>query len=676
MHSKCLGISYGVALAIVAGSVAPAFGQESTPPVVTPISMVRLGETVDVTGYPRVAVYVQFMDDYGAPVTTVMAEQVALAEGTMPITDFSLTPADVGLQLAFIVHPGPQPQRAGQTGQATAEEARAIIRQFVNDYMREGLDSVAIWAAEADGPRALVPLTSSRQTLISGLSTFNLTPSSVITPTLQAALREFSLAGGAAGRNRVMIVLSPGWNERPDQTLTAALDRAGVELHGVLTRQGLDPAGSLRELVARTVRPGLFLPYTGPEVMRSLYDALAVSRQRYRLTYETSAVEPGERTVTVRVLPAYAPPVPEGQPQPEVAAALTYAPPVPDGPQVEFTSHRPGFRVGEMSSNMISVRVRTRPGQPGVDRVTLLVNGESLGDASGQGPEYVWVWDAEAFLAQQAALGQSAVPVEFRVVVYDQAGGEFGDTTLRGQAITNAGDACRGMQGAPLVGPSLYSLCRNAGITPPVIIGLILILVLLGVVIWIARNGRAVSQAGEQIGRRVTDVYRRLTRAGGKRPVLAVLDVIEGLETGARTSFELYGSTPLGRSPDYAELTFHAQRQRSPISGLHCTLHEDEAAGGWALEDEDSTNGTYLNGVRLSGLGQRLPVHDGDVIELAQVERGGLKFRFRVAVPVRVSPAAGPALVQRPARDTRPLRPATVPAADDPIEFDPRRQDF
>ncbi len=666
----------GVALAIVAGGAGPVFGQGPTPTETTPVGTVRLGDGVDVAGYPQVAVYAQFLDAYGMPVTTITADQVALAEGTTPIVDFSLTPADVGLQLAFIVHPGAQPQRAGQTGQATAEEARAIIRQFVNDYMREGLDSVSVWAAEAEAPRALVPLTSSRQSLISGLSTFSLTPSTVITPTLQAALREFSLAGGVAGRNRVMIVLSPGWNERPDQTVAVALDRAGVALHGVLTRQGLDPADSLRELVARTARPGLFLPYTGPEVMRSLFDALAVSRQRYRLTYVTPAVEPGERTLTVRVLPAFTLPVSEGQPQPDVAAALTYAPPVPDGPQVEFTSHRPGFRVGEMSSNIISVRVRTQPGQPGVDRVTLLVNGESLGDAQGQGPEYVWVWDAEAFLAQQAALGQSSVPVEFRAVVYDQAGGEFGDTTLRGQAITNAGDACRGMQGAPLVGPSLYSLCRNAGITPPVIIGLILILVLLGVVIWIARNGRVVSQAGEQVGRRVTDVYRRLTRAGSKRPVLAVLDVIEGQEAGARTSFELYGSTPLGRSPDYAELTFHAQRQRSPISGLHCTLHEDEAAGGWALEDEDSTNGTYLNGVRLSGLGQRLPLHDGDVIELAQVERGGLKFRFRLARPAGASAATGPAHAQRAARDTRPLRPATVPAADEPVEFDPRRQDF
>jgi hypothetical protein len=667
-------ITWVFSCVMAAGSLTPVFGQGPTPVAVTPIRSIRLAETVEAAAFPQVAVYAQFLDEFGAPVTTVTADQLVVAEGTTPIPDLSLTPADIGLQIAFIVQPGPQPQRAGQTGQATAEEARAVIRQFVNDYMREGLDSVSIWTSEGETQRAIAPLTSSRQDLIDALNAFSLAPSTVITPALTSALREFSLAGAAAGRNRVMIVLSPGWTEKPDLALLAQLDRAGVEVNGILTRQGLDPANSLRDLVARIERRGLFLPYTGPEVMRSLFDALAVSRQRYRLSYESLAVEPGQRTLNVRVLPAFAMTPLEGQPQPDVTASLTYVPPVPDGPQIEFTSHLPGFRVGEMTSDMISVRVRTQPGQPDVDRVELLVNGQSHGEAQGQGPEYVWVWDAQAFMDEQAALGHSVVPVELRVVVYDAAGGEFRDNTLRGQAIINAGDACRGMSSAPLVGASLYSLCRNAGITPPVIIGLILILVLLGVVIWLARNGRSMVQAGEQISRRVTDVYRRLTRTGGKRPVLAVLDVIEGQESGARSSFDLYGSTPLGRSPDYAELTFHAHRQRSPISGLHCTLHDDDAAGGWSIEDEDSTNGTYLNGVRLSGLGQRLPVHDGDVIELAQVERGGLKFRFRLAT-AQAAPVA-PAALRRSARDTRPLRPAGVPAADEPVEFDPRRQDF
>jgi hypothetical protein len=83
--------------------------------------------------------------------------------------------------------------------------------------------------------------------------------------------------------------------------------------------------------------------------------------------------------------------------------------------------------------------------------------------------------------------------------------------------------------------------------------------------------------------------------------------------------------------------------------------------------------------VRLPGLGQRVALHDGDVVELAQVERGGLKFRFRLAVAA-AAPSGAPSAAVRtrgtPGHETRPLVAARGPVSEPELEFDPRRNDF
>ena len=48
------------------------------------------------------------------------------------------------------------------------------------------------------------------------------------------------------------------------------------------------------------------------------------------------------------------------------------------------------------------------------------------------------------------------------------------------------------------------------------------------------------------------------------------------------------------------------------------------------LRDEDSANGTYLNGTRLKAM-EPAEIRDGDEIELSRVERGGVRLLFQVA---------------------------------------------
>jgi pSer/pThr/pTyr-binding forkhead associated (FHA) protein len=122
----------------------------------------------------------------------------------------------------------------------------------------------------------------------------------------------------------------------------------------------------------------------------------------------------------------------------------------------------------------------------------------------------------------------------------------------------------------------------------------------------------------------VKSITKRYTTSTPK----AYLEVIGGYSE--RNLFEIYGNTPIGRDHEVTELTFQERDKNPTISQLHCTILDDEDS--FSLRDEDSTNGTYLNGKKLEPLApERL--HDGDVIEIGQLERGGIKFRFSLAKP-------------------------------------------
>ncbi|OGO16562.1 MAG: hypothetical protein A2Z14_04300 [Chloroflexi bacterium RBG_16_48_8] len=93
-------------------------------------------------------------------------------------------------------------------------------------------------------------------------------------------------------------------------------------------------------------------------------------------------------------------------------------------------------------------------------------------------------------------------------------------------------------------------------------------------------------------------------------------------------SFEIYGTTAIGRSRRHADLLFHLGEEDSPISRLHCTLLDED--DHFSIRDEDSSNGTSVNGKKLTPL-QPVRLHDGDIVDIAPLERGGLRLMFQLA---------------------------------------------
>jgi pSer/pThr/pTyr-binding forkhead associated (FHA) protein len=103
---------------------------------------------------------------------------------------------------------------------------------------------------------------------------------------------------------------------------------------------------------------------------------------------------------------------------------------------------------------------------------------------------------------------------------------------------------------------------------------------------------------------------------------------MEGFDEPQMKSYEIYGTTAIGRSRRHADLLFHINEEDSPISRLHCTILDEE--DHFTIRDEDSSNGTFLNGERLTPL-TAVVLQDGDTIDVAPLERGGLRFVFQVA---------------------------------------------
>jgi hypothetical protein len=110
---------------------------------------------------------------------------------------------------------------------------------------------------------------------------------------------------------------------------------------------------------------------------------------------------------------------------------------------------------------------------------------------------------------------------------------------------------------------------------------------------------------------------------------------------GARYGLSAVDEIVLGRSPERRAVReqVHGQRQLSirlpgrAISSLHARIRQE--AGSWVFEDAGSTNGSLINGTKVS----RVTLAEGDLVEIGHCI---LTLRSTVCAPLSFEPDLDP----------------------------------
>jgi hypothetical protein len=416
-----------------------------------------------------------------------------------------------------------------------------------------------------------------------------------------------------------------------DETIENA-NQSGIPVHTVLLG-AKDTAGSLGKLALGT-QAG-----TGTislEDINDLFETLETQRiqNQYELSYRSKVDQPGEHELVVVV---------DGVPSKTARFSLEQL----ESPQVQITVPSPDTLVTRTETSAgqdpgtvqpteetIRAEIHWPDGHPRkIVKTGLVVNGKSLDvtpvilDNEKDPVILEFTWD----LREENTPGET--PISIIVEAEDELGLKGSSDSM--PVVVNyvlfvVDDNC-----PSLISDNIPALCSNYNLVIPVGSLIIALSAVLVMFVYMRRNPRVQAQVKQRLETMMTNMRSPRTDAGhlGTRLVesaeaaKATLEIMGGNSGTSQNLFRINGTTTMGRSRDYAELVFQSdQPDRSPISRLHCTIVEK--GDFFELRDEGSANGTFLNGNRIRS-GELHRLSNGDTIEIARLEDGGLKLKFQ-----------------------------------------------
>jgi hypothetical protein len=666
----------------------------------TPASVVITA--VDASAFPDMRVQVAVRGAQGRNVTGLSASAFTLAENGAPVPALSVSEAEVGVQVAFVIATDDMFLKRDSTGTSRLSYIQQAVGEFLvgRPWMQDEADDVSILVPE--GP--LVLHNSSGAAVQEAFEGYAPPPQappqegSAVLTMVANAVEAAEPVGPSQGRPAAVVLFATGLsNVTPDQIdLAASQARAlSVPIFAVNVSPPLEPeavnARNLRQLAE--VSGGQMMYFDSSEDAVPAFEAIDSQRTQYLLAYRSTLAVSGQPALSVQVkLPEAGGEAVTSEP---VNFALSVSPPqvtvtglpgqILREPQAEGEALASGFRDHPLQVNISFPDGHDR----GVRRLRLLVDGEMVAEISK--PPFGQVILKAAELQETGLhtvevevtdeLGLSTVSVPLQVTVRD--------------VETEAAPA----EAAPAAAPAGSPLVAAAG-------GVLALLVLgAGGFVLARRSGwlgglsafADREEAAKPEAARVPAIRRApaapalgstqpmpppipkpgaLQAANNHKeavltveqpaederepaearepivPRLAYLEVIQVSE-GSRTPIDLTGApVSLGRDPALAAITF-ADRS---VSRLHARIAIDEQ-GAYHIYDEGSTSGTWVNYEQVTAAGRAL--RQGDLINLGRIQ---LRFRLRAAVaPVR--PGAGGARQgQRPPDDTTiPFKPKRRP---------------
>jgi hypothetical protein len=626
------GIILFFSIIVASVMVTPVASQTAISKVV--ITSVNANET-----FPDVRAQARALDANGAFIPNLATTQFTVQEDGEPVQIQEVSTAALPLSgnVVFVID-----ELALGTRLAVVRDS---ILSFAQNHMLAG-DQVEVLAASNGGKtQTIVPLTSDPEVVVKGMQEENYNPNSakgtLLLNTINQGLTDLStLNENIDGVSRV-ITFSVSINDQLNlgKTIEQAI-QLRIPIHTVLLGSQ-DIKGALGRLARETqAGPGTI----SPEELNSLFATLDAQRvqDQYLISYRSRADQPGEHKLLV---------VAGGVSSSGFSFALDRL----ESPLVHITVptadtvitrteafFRQDPKTTQPTEQTVAVEINWPDGHPReivLKNTALIVKGKSLGPATvirenGKDPVVLeFTWD----------LSTENTPGESLASIVVEAEDELG---LKGKSeplpVTVAYVLFAGTEGCPaFIAEYTPALCANSDLILPLASLIVAVAALLVVLVYLRRNPKVQKRVTQRLGTMMTRMGG--TRVGGTRTngnpgatrmvepleaAKAILVVLEGNSGTKQTEFRINKTTTLGRSGDHADMVFQAdQKDRSPISRLHCTLVETD--GSFGLKDQGSSNGTFINGVRLKP-DQLNALSDGDIVELARVQDGGIKLKFQL----------------------------------------------
>ncbi|MCH8338736.1 MAG: FHA domain-containing protein [Chloroflexi bacterium] len=552
---------------------------------------------------------------WGTNMVIIPNENLNVFEDGVPFVVDSVAPVDVGVRVAFVIDPGDGVRNTGINLRTVYEIAAEYLETFMvgRPWMMANVDEITVIVQEGDSTEIISPMSSDPALISQQLASY-VPPTNIGRPSesgaftrtaLRRGLDELQFVPGDQDKPQALVLFTPGMRADTSDLAERAIE-AGIPIHVVMTRNKESSFWEEALKPLASVTGGEFSTNYGSDGLEPMFEQLTRRRQQLEVTYRTNSATAGQRNVTIEI-----------QGSGEIFTATGQYSVELSPPKVEVISPAPGAVINrqaiergadpsEAEPTFLTVvaEVNFPDGYPReMGPAQLLINGTPAGQGQVVDGRTEITWDIRSY----QDIGQ--VPATLQVVLTDEL-------SLQGQSNPRT--------------VSVNYIEPSSSGTPQwlLIVSLTVAIVSLAAVVFLFLNRQHLAPALAGAGESISDFVERVT---GRRTALvakAYLVPLEGFDELPQRSFEIYGTTAIGRSRKHADLLFHINDEDSAISRLHTTILDED--DHFAIRDEDSTNGTLVNGEKITPL-ESMRLHDGDIIEVAPIERGGLRFLFQLA---------------------------------------------
>lgn len=611
---------------------------------------------VDTTEFPQINLQFRTLDGDNLPARNVQLSLFEISENNQVISPENLTQTEEGIWVHFIIDAGVW------LTPANLENARTAITDFVQTtpWMKEDLDRVALTIASFEGEPVRIDFTGTGRELLPTLEAYSRPPIPTRTvedddgntttepiavlsnmiPVVRDVMDEMAVKTEAANQAKFVVLISSGLESGANAISTLA--EQAVEQNIPIYTLGLrgDQAGPLRNLATQS--NGRFVLYSSATGGDTLFSELVSFREQHLLTYRSQVNEPGNQTVEL---------IANVSETGRIVRRTAYNIEV-NPPRVLISSPQAGQTIDRESSDYIEDRAAISPTTTLVvanvvfpdghlrrlNFARLLVDGREVERLTRPSPtsDLEFTWDIRQI--QQDGITELQLEVE----IQDELGFTVSSQPVQARVNVMVPPPPTPTP-EPVIGPDGTTITVFPTATPIVCVspdpvcdwverpiranpisfvslGIALFSLLFAGVVYFNRDKPAM----QSLRNTAVDFA---TRVFGKGSVAkAYLEILEG-DVNINKRIEIYGETPIGRSRQFADVIFQQYNEKSPISRLHCTIIDQE--DHFLIRDESSAHGTFLNGRKLIPL-EEVPLTDGDEIELAHVERGGVRLLFHV----------------------------------------------